>query len=172
MRNRLISTLMMTFGLSLALVLPVLAYSGDNEGWSTDVDPRKRAFFKYVPAKDGPRHLLIGCLRDVDSFIVLAEELGEAKPGDDVTLTLANGPAHYSVQGKIEIAPTDVPSRLWFTFERDADSKELRAIRAQLLPVLQGKGPIRLTVGPVSRELPVSGLGAPLKRFKSVCFPG
>jgi hypothetical protein len=173
MRNRRyhrISKLAMTWGLLLALVVPALAGSGDKAGWSTDVDSRKRAFLKYVAADDGPRLLVLGCLRDVDSFIVLSEELTDARPADNVTLTLANGQARYSVQGRIE--PDGISGKLGFTFERDANSKVLRAIRTQLLPVLDGKGAIRLTAGPLSRELPVSGLGAPVKRFKSVCFSG
>src|SRR5215475_10625641 len=132
MRNRqdqLISALVMTFGLLPALVLPVLAGAGDKAGWSTDVDPRKRAFLKYVPTDDGPRLLVLGCLRDVDGFLVLSEELSEAKPADNATLTLANGPAHYSVQGTIELDRTS--GKLGFTLEGDANSKELRAIRAR-----------------------------------------
>jgi hypothetical protein len=160
----------MTFGLLLALVQPVLAGSGDKAGWSTDVDPRRRAFLKYVPANDGPRLLVLGCLRDVDSFIVLSDEPSEANPADNPTLTLSNGPAHYSVQGKMQSNGT--PGKLGFAFERDAGSKELRAIGAQLLPVLKGKGPTRLTVGPFSNELPMFGIRVPLKRFRSVCFPG
>src|SRR5262249_34446098 len=95
-RDQLISTLVMTCGLLLALVLPALAGSGygNKAGWSAYVDPRKRAFLNYVLVDDGPRLLLLGCLRDVDSFLVSSEEMSEAKEADNVTLTLANGSAH------------------------------------------------------------------------------
>jgi hypothetical protein len=152
----------------LALVLPALAGPGDNAGWSVDVDPRKRAFLKFVSQIDGPRLLVLGCLRDVDSFVVLSEELADAMPADNVTLTVANEQAGYSVDGKIEL--DGVTQIQGFTAELDADSKMLRNIEEQLMPVLEGRGPIVLSVASISREIPVKGLAAPLKRFKSVCF--
>jgi hypothetical protein len=168
LRHLAISTPSMAVVLLLALVLPVLSGSGYKAGWSTDVDPRKRAFLKYVAADGGPRLLVLGCLRDVDSFIVLSEELTDAKPADKVTLTLVNGQKRYSVQGKIE--PDGITGKLGFAAERDANAKGLHTIGTQLLPALEGQQPILLTVGPLSRELPISGLAPPLQRFKSVCF--
>src|SRR5262245_38601583 len=50
---------------------PAVADKGDKAGWSLTTDPRKRAFLKFVPTNDGPRILVLGCLRDVDSFMVL-----------------------------------------------------------------------------------------------------
>ena len=54
--------------------------------------------------------------------------------------------------------------------ELDADATMLRQLRAKLVPVLEGKGPIVLTIGSASRELPVAGLSKPWSGFKAVCF--
>ena len=152
-----------------------IAGPGDKAGWSVGVDPRKRAVLEYISEKyvsqvDGPRLLVLGCFRDFDRFAVWSEELvADAMSADNVTLTLVNGQARYSVQGKIEFV--GLMQMQGFTAERDdADSKMLRKIRDQLMPVLEGKGPIVVTVGTKSSELPVSGLATPLKRFRSVCF--
>jgi hypothetical protein len=44
------------------------------------------------------------------------------------------------------------------------------AISGALLPVLEGKGPIALTVGSAEFTLPTTGLTQPLSRFKAICF--
>jgi hypothetical protein len=155
-----------TIAATLALLSgSALADKGDKRGWSLDTDPRKRVFLKYVPADDGPRLLVLGCLRDVDSFVAMSEQ-GMSSP-QSVTLTLANGAARHSFDGKIE---PDSVGQAGFVSELDLDPPTLRELRSKLIPVLEGKGPIVLTVGTDSRELPVSGLGKPLGGFKSVCF--
>jgi hypothetical protein len=143
------------------------ADKGDKRGWSLDSDPRKRVFLKFVPIDDGPRILVLGCLRDVDNFLVMSEQ-GVAGP-QSVTLTLANGPARHSFDGKIEANGAGV-GQAGFMSELDADATMLRQLRPKLLPVLEGKGPIVLTIGQASRELPVAGLSRPWGGFKSVCF--
>jgi hypothetical protein len=156
------------FAVVLALLGgPALADKGDKRGWSLDSDPRKRVFLKYVPADGGPRLLVLGCLRDVDNFVVMSEQ-GDAAP-QSVTLTLANGAARYSFDGKIEADGVGV-GQAGFASELDLDPPTLRQLRGKLLPVLEGKGPIVLTVGSASRELPMTGLSKPLGGFKSVCF--
>jgi hypothetical protein len=146
---------------------PALADKGDKRGWSLDSDPRKRVFLKFVPSDDGPRILLIGCLRDADTFLVMSAQ-GVAGP-QNVTLTLANGPARYSLEGKIEPNGAGV-GQAGFVSELDADATMLQQLRAKLLPVLEGTGPIVLTIGQASRELPVAGLSKPWSDFKAVCF--
>jgi hypothetical protein len=63
-----------TFVMFAGAVSPASADQGDKQGWSLGSDPRKRVFLRFVPANDGPRVLVLGCLRDVDSFIVLSEQ--------------------------------------------------------------------------------------------------
>jgi hypothetical protein len=168
-RHRHATIIVTAFAAIAGLVLPALADKGDRQGWSLGSDPRKRVFLTFVAVNDGPRLVVIGCLRDVDSLIVLsAQELGVGS-GRDLTLTLENGPARYVVQGKFE--PNGVAvGQAGFASEIDADAKVLRQVRSKLLAVLEGKGPIVLTVGSTSRELPVAGLDKALRGFKSVCF--
>ena len=146
---------------------PAVADKGDKAGWSLTTDPRKRAFLKFVPTKDGPRILVLGCLRDVDSFMVLSEQ-GVAST-QTVVLTLSNGTIRYTVEGKIEPDGAGV-GQVGFVSEFDANAKARPQLRVRLLPVLESKGPIAMTLGSISRELPASDLSAPLRGFKSVCF--
>ncbi len=142
---------------------------GRQAGLVAQLRPAKTGFPEVRPENNGPRILVLGCLRDVDTLIVLSEQDLGIESGKDVTLTLENGTAQYVVQGKFEPDGVGV-GQAGFTSEIDADAKALPQIRSKLLPVLEGKGPIVLTVGSTSRELPVAGLLKPLSGFKSVCF--
>ena len=168
-RRWLLAVMAATSAISAGAVLPASADQGDKQGWSLGSDPRKRVFLRFVPANDGPRVLVLGCLRDVDSFIVLSEQDIGIGHGQDATLTLANGAARFVVEGKFEQNGAGV-GRPGFASEIDADGKALQQIRPKLIPVLEGKGPPVLSVGSTSRELPVAGLAEPLSGFKSVCF--
>src|SRR5262249_43899001 len=71
----------------------------------------------------------------------------------------------FVVEGKFEGDGAGV-GRPGFASEIDADGKALQQIRPKLIPVLEGKGPMVLSVGSTSRELPVAGLAKPLSGFK------
>ena len=148
----------------------MLTASAAKLGWATSFDPRKRVFLSFSSVKDGPRDLFLACLRDVDTFSIGSEGVADAaSSGHKVTLTLANGDARYAVEG--EVSPdqdTGTPS--FSTDDVDLDQNSIRQFQKTLMPVLEGKGPIQLTIGTAHRELPVSGLSDALKRFKSVCF--
>ena len=153
----------------IALVLPTAADPGDKAGWSVHIDPRKRAFLIYVPVADGSRVLTIGCLRDVDSFTVMSNGLHiGANNGTKATLAVSNSTARYAVVGDVE--PDQATGMQTFNTDIDADAKALRQIGGTLLPVLEGKGPIALTVGSAEFTLPTTGLTQPLSRFKTICF--
>jgi hypothetical protein len=151
-----------------ATAAPVVrADEGDKPGWSFTSDPRKRAFLKYVAERDGPRLLLLACLRDADMFSVYSTGLSNSN-APDVTLSLANGGASYAVSGAVE--PDGLSRQPTFTYETDADAKALQQVKAALMPVLAGKGPIAVKVGAAARDLPIAGLSGPLQRFNSICF--
>jgi hypothetical protein len=169
LRHRTVSVIIAFLSVLAWVASPTFADKGDKQGWSLSSDPRKRVFLKFVPENDGPRILVLGCLRDVDSFIVLSEQDLGVGPGQDVVLTLQNGAAQYVVQGKFDPNGSGV-GKAGFESEIDMDAKTLRQIRLKLLPVLEGNGAIELTVGSTSRELPVEGLRKALNGFKSVCF--
>ena len=166
---RLLGIMAISFCNVIALVLPTAADPGDKAGWSVHIDPRNRAFLHYVPAKDGSRVLTIGCLRDVDNFTVMSSGLRiGANNETKATLALSNGTARYAVDGEVE--PDQATGMQAFNTDIDADAKALRQISGALLPVLEGKGPIALTVGSAEFTLPTTGLTQPLSRFKTICF--
>lgn len=141
---------------------------GDAAGWSTDTDPRKRAFLKFVPEKDGPRILMFGCLRDAETFSIYSTGL-DPRTAANVELSLINGAATYRVQG--DIAADGLSPEPTFTYENlDADAAALRRVKNALMPVFSGAGPIKLTVGSASRDLPLTGLKPALDRFAAICF--
>lgn len=168
---------------TLATLLPLpapttaTADEGDPAGWSVVVDPRKRAFLRYVAEAGGPRLLHIGCLRDVDEFFVAStgvEGLPDDGPGAGLTLTVPD--AEYVIYGDIA---RDDEGRPAFNAEVDADARELKKVAKQLLPVLTAPGPVVLQVGngePVDLTLedlpPRVGIAAPLATFRKVCFAG
>jgi hypothetical protein len=142
----------------------------EEAGWSTSYDPRHRVFLSFRSVEGGPRHLLLGCLRDVDTFTVAAESIVGAPSDGKATLSLTNGAARYAVDG--ELAPDPDTRQPGFSVDGDLDAQARRELRRTLLPVLEGKGPIELAIGSARRELPALGLASALRRFKSVCFGG
>ncbi len=167
----------LTLAALLPLPSPAPADEGDPAGWSVVVDPRKRAFLRYVAEAGGPRLLHIGCLRDVDEFFVAAtgvEGLPDDGPGSGLTLTVPD--ADYVIYGNIAM---DDEGRPAFNAEVDADARALKKIAAELLPVLTAPGPVVLQVDngePVDLTLedlpPRAGIAKPLATFRKVCFGG
>jgi hypothetical protein len=64
-RRWLLAIMAATFVMFAGAVSPASADQGDKQGWSLGSDPRKRVFLRFVPANDGPRVLVLGCLRDM-----------------------------------------------------------------------------------------------------------
>ena len=165
-------------GIFIAWLRPLAAETGDKKGWSVITDPRKRAFLIFVPSAGGPRALNFACLRDVDGFTVYSEAVGGKLPSGPATLTMSNGNARYDVPGSI--APDPISNLPTFTGDLADNKKALSGIAAKLLPVLQGSGPVfyEISAGaPPPNDMPknptsiaVTGLGAPLAKFKSICF--
>ena len=61
-------------------------------------------------------------------------------------------------------------SALTYDSQVIGDAKTFGQIRASLLPVLEGPGPILVKLGSITRELAVAGIADPLKRFRAACF--
>jgi len=161
----------LTFAPMLALAMAAapmaIAIKGDRAGWAFITDQQKRAVLIYVAANDGPRSLSIGCLPASEIFEVLVQDVGNARTAvTGVTLTISNGPARFEAKGEIGF----FASTKSFDSNAIADAAGLRRIRDTLMPVLEGAGPIVLTLGSLTRELPIAGLADALKRFKPACF--
>jgi len=157
------------FALAAGIGPPLPVASAQQTGWSTSYDPRKRVFLSFRAEKDGPRALLLACLRDVDLFTVASEDVADAASvGKTLTLTLTNGGARYAIMG--EVAHDPIAGTPTFSVDIDLDAPEVTKLKSELLPVLEGSGPVRLALDGKERELPAAGLPAALDRFKSVCF--
>ena len=153
--------------LAMAEIRPAAANPGDKQGWSYLIDQQRRILLIYVPAKDGPRSLTIACQHGAETFEILLEDVGNVRaPVTAASLMLVNGTARYEAKGEIGF----FASTKSFDSNTIADAGTLRRIRDALMPVLEGPGPLVITLGSLKRELPVAGLAEPLKRFKTACF--
>lgn len=166
---------------SAALVVAIgtwgaaLAGPGEDAGWSLSLDPRRRAFLIWRSQPGQARDLLVGCLRDVASFTARSETLGSLGEASRAQLVLTSGPMRFEAAGAISRDQDNGQSI--FDSEVDIDGVKGQALVRQLMPVLEGRGEIRLTISAkpdsseiMSRNIPVAGLAPLLKRFRAVCF--
>ena len=170
-----------SLALAVALVLgvapalgPSRADEGDPAGWSVSVDPRGRAFLKWVSEAEGPRVLLIGCLRDAEEFFVSAKAVPGAEEDDEVELALIVADAQWRISGAV--ARTE-DGLLTFEKETELTAKMRKALAKELMAVLTAPGPIVLQIGnsetlelPLEAIAPRQGIAVAAKTFGKVCF--
>ncbi len=159
--------------LGVAIETPAFADPGDKAGWSIATDPRRRAFLMWVPEPDGPRVLMLGCLRDAGTFTTMSYAVGERDEIAHARLTLSNAQARFEADGRITHYPRI--GRSSFISDLDVDDAQLRELGRRLIPVLEGAGDIALTIAPEAGSsgaalIPTAGLDAVLGRFRDVCF--
>jgi hypothetical protein len=85
-----------------------------------------------------------------------------------VVMGLTNAGKKYSVRGDMGL--DNVNQEPAFRYETNIDSRALSIFRAEFLPMLAGKGPLTVTVGDKSQQLPLAGVAEPLRRFSASCF--
>ena len=168
---------MMTTRFGLAgLVLAALANSGaaatadTPTGWSVDTSKPKQAILSYVPQANGPRALIIACMRDTEEFGMYSTGLMEGvKPhGGILTMQLTTGKMKYTVRGEPGIDnATNLPA---FSYETNIDARALSLVRSELMPLLYSKGPLTVKIDKNERKVPLTGISEPLKKFSAVCF--
>lgn len=153
----------------------VMADTGDPAGWSVATDPRQRAFLVWTPEPGGPRILMLGCLRDAEMFTTMSADVGERDEFRRATLRLSSGSHEFDVSGSVTHYPH--LGRSSFISDLDADRRQMLALGRKLMPVLEGKNDITLTLTPgaagassKTRQLPLVGLAPALKIFARVCF--
>ena len=161
--------------LIIVAAMPANADAGDQAGWSVRTDPRGRAFLMWVPQEDGPRTLMLGCLRDADTFTTMSYAVGAGDEINPVKLTLSNGEARFEVEGSITLYPAIAKSS--FISDLEVDAEQLQALGRSLLPVLEGPGDIEISMVPGRPtgeprivQIPSSGLASVLGSFREVCF--
>jgi hypothetical protein len=164
-------------GLALAAVhaSSAIADPDDKAGWSVNTDPRRRAFLQFVSEEGGPRVLMLGCLRDAETFTTMSYSVGAQDEIRQVRLTLSNGSASFTVQG--DITRYEAIKRSSFISDLDVNDAQMRAIGQKLIPVLEGARDVIMTMRPgtpsgaaTTVKIPSAGLASVLPRFQKVCF--
>ena len=136
-------------------------------GWSVETKP-KGAILTYAPEKDGPRYLIVACLRDTEEIGIYSTGIGAPSSKPVVVMGLTNAGRKYSVRG--DMGQDNISHQPAFRYETNIDSRALSIFRAEFLPMLAGKGPLTVTVGDKSQQVPLSGVAEPLKKFSASCF--
>ena len=136
-------------------------------GWSVDTKP-KRAILTYAPEPNGPRYLIVACLRDSDEIGIYSAGIATPTGKPVVALGMNNAGRKYTVRG--EMGMDNITNQPAFRYETNIDSKALGIFRAEFIPMLAGKGPLTVTIGDKSQQLPLAGVGEPLKKFSATCF--
>lgn len=137
------------------------------EGWSVDIKP-KRAILSYAPAAGGPRHLIVACLRDSEEIGIYSTGIAAASSKPVVMMGMTNAGRKYSVRG--DMGMDNLTNQPAFRYETNIDSRALGIFRAEFMPMLSGKGPLTVTIGDKSQQLPLTGVQAPLQKFSAACF--
>jgi len=136
-------------------------------GWSVDVKP-KRAIMSFAPEAGGPRYLIVACLRDTDEIGIYSTGIAPPSGKPVVVLGLTNAGRKYSVRG--DMGMDNLTNQPAFRYETNIDSRALSIFRAEFMPMLSGKGPLTVTVGDKSQQVPLAGVAEPLKKFSATCF--
>jgi hypothetical protein len=136
-------------------------------GWSVDVKP-KRAILSYAPEAGGPRHLIVACLRDSEEIGIYSTGIGTPSSKPVVVLGLTNAGRKYSVRG--DMGMDNLTNQPAFRYETNIDNRALGIFRGEFMPMLSGKGPLTITVGDKSQQVPLTGVAEPLKKFSATCF--
>ncbi len=136
-------------------------------GWSVDVKP-KRAIMSYAPDAGGPRYLIVACLRDSEEIGIYSTGIALPSNKPVVVMGMTNAGRKYSVRG--DMGMDNLTNQPAFRYETNIDSRALGIFRAEFMPMLSGKGPLTVTVGDKSQQVPLAGIAEPLKKFSAACF--
>src|SRR3954468_15010096 len=157
--------------LALAATLARAASAGEHPaGWSIDLSKPKQAIMSYADEPNGPRALIIACMRDSDEFGMYSTGLMEGtKPhGGILTMQLTTGSMKYTVRGEPGI--DNASNQPAFSYETNIDARALSLVRNELMPLLYSKGPLTVKIDKNERKVPLTGISEPLKKFSALCF--
>ena len=154
-------------GLVAALLASAASAQDIPAGWSVDLKPR-RAILSYAPEANGPRQLIVACLRDSEEIGIYSTGIATPSSKPVVVMGLTNAGRKYSVRG--DMGMDNLTNQPAFRYETNIDNRALGIFRAEFMPMLNGKGPLTITIGEKSEQLPLTGVAEPLKRFSAACF--
>jgi|GEM_PF-2056120 len=155
-------------GLAVAVSASLCAAEDIPAGWSIDTAKPKRAILSYAAEKDGPRLLIVACLRDTDEIGLYSTGITGPSSKPVVTMALTNAGRRYTVRGDVGL--DGLNGQPAFRYETNIDSRALSIFHAEFLPMLNGKGPLTVTIGDKSQQLPLAGVSEPLRKFSAACF--
>ena len=157
-------------GLVLVMSVPAAPAQDNPAGWSVDVSKSKHAIISYAAEANSPRALIIACMRDSDEFGMYSTGLMDGvKPhGGILTMQLTTGKMKYTVRGEPGI--DNASGEPAFSYETNIDSRALGLVRSELFPLLSSKGPLTVKIDKNERQVPLTGITEPLKKFSAVCF--
>lgn len=150
------------------LALGFAASAQTKAGWTVDTSKPKRAILVYAAEDDGPRLLIVACMRDTEEIGIYSTGIATASSKAVTALGMTNAGRRYTVRG--DMGMDQITKQPAFRYETNIDSKALSIFRGDFLPMLNGKGPLTITIGEKSQALPLAGVAEPLKRFSGVCF--
>ena len=148
---------------AVAVLAGVVSASAQETGWTIDTSKPKRAILSYTAEKDGPRLLIVACLRDSEEIGLYSTGIGAPSGKPVVVMGLTNAGRKYSVRGDMGL--DNVTNQPAFRYETNIDSKALGIFRAEFMPMLSGKGPLTVAVGDKSQQVPLTGIATPLQKF-------
>jgi hypothetical protein len=151
----------------MAGAAPVAVAQDIPAGWSVEQKP-KGAILTYAPEANGPRYLIVACLRDTEEIGLYSTGIGVPSSKPVVVMGLTNAGRKYSVRG--DMGTDNLSQQPAFRYETNIDSRALSIFRAEFLPMLGGKGPLTVTVGDKSQQVPLTGVTGPLQKFSASCF--
>jgi hypothetical protein len=157
-------------GICAVVSSAVAAQADSPAGWSVDLTKPKQAIISYAAEANGPRALMIACMRDSEEFGMYSTGLMDGvKPhGGILTMQLTTAGKKYTVRG--EPGVDNASGQPAFSYETNIDSRALGMVRSELFPLLTSKGPLTIKVDKNERSVPLTGIAEPLKKFSAVCF--
>src|ERR1043165_1188601 len=156
--------------LTVLAVSPVLAAADTPKGWSVDLSKPRQAIISYADEENAPRALIIACMRDSEEFGMYSTGLMDGvKPhGGILTMQLTTGKMKYTVRREPGI--DNASGQPAFSYETNIDARALSLVRRELFPLLTSKGPLTVKIDKNERQVPLTGIAEPLKKFSAVCF--
>ena len=113
---------------AIAAAMPGVAGAEDiPAGWSVDLQP-KRAILSYAPEANGPRYLIVACLRDSEEIGIYSTGIGAPSSKPVVVMGMTNAGRKYSVRG--DMGMDNLTNQPAFRYETNIDSRALGIFRA------------------------------------------
>ena len=142
--------------------------SAQEAGWAVDTSKPKRAILSYTAEKDGPRLLIVACLRDSEEIGLYSTGIGAPSGKPVVVMGLTNAGRKYSVRGGMGLDnTTNQPA---FRYETNIDFESARHLPRRVHADAQRQG----TADDHGRRQVAAGAAhrrrRALQKFSATCF--